>query len=67
MGGKYAVLGVSVNKPLVLQLEDRKKELSEAAMSLPPDSLSKFERMAGEYAGINYVIELIASIEKDDE
>lgn len=56
-----------MNKPLVLQLEDRKKELAEAAMLLPPDSLSKFERMAGEYAGVNYVIELIASLEKEDE
>jgi hypothetical protein len=55
-----------VNKPLVLQLEDRKKELAEAAMLLPPNSLSKFERMAGEYAGINYVIELINSIEDTD-
>lgn len=56
-----------MNKPLILQLEDRKKELAAAAMQLPVDSLDKFNRMVGEYAGIDYVIELITSLEKDNE
>ena len=56
-----------MSKPLILQLEDRKRELADSAIQLPPDSLEKFNRIAGEYAGVDYVIELIKSIEKDDE
>ena len=56
-----------MSKPLVLQLEDRKRELADSAIQLPPDSFEKFNRMAGEYAGVDYVIELIKSLEKDDD
>lgn len=56
-----------MNKPLVLQLEDRKKELAEAAMTLPVGSNQQFERFTGEYQGIQYVIDLIQSLEEKDE
>lgn len=56
-----------MSKPLILQLEDRKRELAEAAMLLPPNSMDKFYRMTGEYAGLDYVVELIKSLEKDDD
>lgn len=55
-----------MSKPLILQLEDRKRELAEAAMMLPPNSMDKFERLVGEYHGLSYVIELIKSLEKED-
>ena len=51
----------------MLLLEDRKTEIAQATMLLPPNSYDMFNRMAGEYAGVNYVIELIKSLEKDED
>ncbi len=56
-----------MSKPLVLQLEDRKKEITEAAMSLPVGSNLQFERLIGEHAGVQFVIDLIQSLEKEDD
>jgi hypothetical protein len=56
-----------MSKPLILQLEDRKRELADATMRLQGDDLNKFNRMVGEYTGIDYVIELIKSLDKEDD
>lgn len=56
-----------MSKPLIILLEDRKRAIADAAIKNPPGLHDKFERLAGEYAGINYVIELIKSLEKDKD
>jgi len=53
--------------PLIIQLEDRKRALADATMHLPGDDINKFNRMIGEYTGIQYVIDLIQSLEKDED